>query len=323
MSFLGDIASGVGSVIGDITSGLGLTSGAQQQQAAQQYAAEQNRLLAQQAQQFYQDQAQKGLGYLQDYGQQGVGALQSGQQGALGVLQGAQGQLGNMYSGFQQDPGYQFRLQQGEQALNRSAAAQGGRLGGAQLKALANFNQGLASQEFGNFANRQQVQSGMQNNLAQAQAGIYGGTGQSLANLYSGLGANAAGLMGGVGQVGMQSAQSQMNANNQYAGAAGMGQQAQTNAMMNLAGLGMAAFSDERLKTDIRTIKGSRYERIGLRGVSFAWNDKAKTRFGLEGRSNGVIAQEVAEKYPEVITVAHGYMMVNYEMLENIVRKAA
>lgn len=49
----------------------------------------------------------------------------------------------------QLDPGYQFRVQQGQQALERSAAARGGLLSGRALKDTADFSQGLASQEFG------------------------------------------------------------------------------------------------------------------------------------------------------------------------------
>jgi hypothetical protein len=47
------------------------------------------------------------------------------------------------------DPGYQFRLNQGTAALNRSAAATGLSMSGAALKALARFNSGLASDEYG------------------------------------------------------------------------------------------------------------------------------------------------------------------------------
>lgn len=49
---------------------------------------------------------------------------------------------------FQQDPGYQFRMDQGQQALERSAAARGGLLSGAALKDTARFSQGLASQDY-------------------------------------------------------------------------------------------------------------------------------------------------------------------------------
>lgn len=47
------------------------------------------------------------------------------------------------------DPGYQFRLKQGEQGINRAASARGGAYSGATLKALARFNSDQASQEYG------------------------------------------------------------------------------------------------------------------------------------------------------------------------------
>jgi hypothetical protein len=47
------------------------------------------------------------------------------------------------------DPGFQFRLQEGQKALERSAASKGTLLTGGTLKDLAGFSQGLASQEYG------------------------------------------------------------------------------------------------------------------------------------------------------------------------------
>jgi hypothetical protein len=55
---------------------------------------------------------------------------------------------------YQADPGYQFRLDQGELGIKRAASARGGQYSGATLKALANFNSGLASQEYGNAYSR-------------------------------------------------------------------------------------------------------------------------------------------------------------------------
>jgi hypothetical protein len=49
-----------------------------------------------------------------------------------------------------QDPGYQFRLQQGQLALDRAASAKGQLLSGGQLKAQQQFGQDLASQEYQN-----------------------------------------------------------------------------------------------------------------------------------------------------------------------------
>lgn len=52
------------------------------------------------------------------------------------------------------DPGYQFRQEQGNKAIQRSAAAQGTVLSPATVKALEEYNSGLASQEYGNVYNR-------------------------------------------------------------------------------------------------------------------------------------------------------------------------
>lgn len=51
---------------------------------------------------------------------------------------------------FQADPGYQFRLDQGNQALQNSAAAAGNLNSGRALKDAMSFNSGLASQEYQN-----------------------------------------------------------------------------------------------------------------------------------------------------------------------------
>ena len=47
------------------------------------------------------------------------------------------------------DPGFQFRLQEGQKALERSAASKGTLLTGGTLKDLAGYAQGMASQEYG------------------------------------------------------------------------------------------------------------------------------------------------------------------------------
>lgn len=86
------------------------------------------------------------------YREAGVNALNQ-------LTQGSQpgGQFTKTYerTPFEQDPGYQFRLEQGEQGINRAAAARGGQYSGATLKALSRFNSNLASQEYGNYDTRQ------------------------------------------------------------------------------------------------------------------------------------------------------------------------
>jgi len=54
----------------------------------------------------------------------------------------------------QNDPGYQFRLKTGLDALNNSAAARGGLLSGGTAKALTDFAQNDASNEYGNVYSR-------------------------------------------------------------------------------------------------------------------------------------------------------------------------
>jgi len=55
---------------------------------------------------------------------------------------------------FYESPGYQFRLAEGQKALERSAAARGGQLSGAQMKALQRYGQEYASNEYDKFLSR-------------------------------------------------------------------------------------------------------------------------------------------------------------------------
>jgi len=69
-------------------------------------------------------------------------------------------------SDFQTDPGYNFRLSEGLKAIDRQAAARGGLISGAGLKAAGRYGQDVASQEYGNAFNR------FQTNRA-SQAGLF------------------------------------------------------------------------------------------------------------------------------------------------------
>jgi hypothetical protein len=83
---------------------------------------------------------------------------------------------------FQNDPGYQFQLQQGQQAIERSAAARGGGIGGSgTAKSLLGYSQGLAAQDYQNAFNRfNTTQSNTYNRLANMA-----GLGQSASNVNS------------------------------------------------------------------------------------------------------------------------------------------
>ena len=69
------------------------------------------------------------------------------------------------------DPGYAFRLQQGQLATHRAANMAGGGVSGNALQGLQDYSQGLASQEYGNAFNRFQTQ---RNNIYNTLASIAG-----------------------------------------------------------------------------------------------------------------------------------------------------
>jgi len=88
---------------------------------------------------------------------------------------------------YEADPGYRFRVSEGENAINRAATAAGSRYSGATLKALSRFNSDQASQEYGNAYNRfQNNVAGRYNRLA-SLAGI----GQTATNQTQQAGTNA------------------------------------------------------------------------------------------------------------------------------------
>lgn len=107
---------------------------------------------------------------------------------------GAFGSLSTPFNAslFQADPGYQFRLAEGQKALDRSAASKGMLLSGAQIKATDDYNQDMASQEYQNAYNRyNNDQTTLFNRLA-----ALSGNGQTAGNMLAGIGANTANQVG-------------------------------------------------------------------------------------------------------------------------------
>jgi hypothetical protein len=73
-------------------------------------------------------------------------------------------------SDFEADPGYQFRIEEGNKGIEGSAAARGSVLSGAAMKALARFNQDTASNEYGKVFDRYgQNRANLQNVAYNAQ----------------------------------------------------------------------------------------------------------------------------------------------------------
>jgi hypothetical protein len=104
---------------------------------------------------------------------------------------------GNTMEELQSDPSYQFRLDQGMQGVNNSAAARGNLLSGGTLKALQKYGQDFASNEYTNRYNRLSSLAGngqVAGNMNSAGAN-FGSTAGN--NMMASGNAQAAGLMGG------------------------------------------------------------------------------------------------------------------------------
>lgn len=228
---LGLIGMGVG---GLVKAGTGAYAANQQRIAARDQLA-----AAQKAQGAITDAYGQAKGYQQPYLAAGQEGLQRMMQGNYDVALPGQAQMPAEYQPGQfnydqyKDPGTQFRMQQGTEAINTGAAGQGAGLSGATLKALAKFGQNLGSQEYGAAYGRFNQDrgaglAGYQTNLGRAndiwgqQKDIYtmgnqqaqnrygraqdlGSMGQTAAgnmsNLASDYGSNLAGLYGAQGQI--------------------------------------------------------------------------------------------------------------------------
>jgi len=110
----------------------------------------------------------------------------------------------------EQTPGYQFQLQQGENAVQNSAAGRGGLLSGRTLADLNNYAQGTASTNYQNTFNNaatqyQSAYNTFQNNQNNQYSRLMGVSGQGLqaaqgaGSLLSNLGGDTASLYAGQG----------------------------------------------------------------------------------------------------------------------------
>jgi hypothetical protein len=121
---------------------------------------------------------------------------------------------------FTQDPGYGFRLSEGQKQLDRMAALRGGQISGSSLKAAQRYGQDLGSQEYQNAFNRYQIERNAQLNPLQSLAGL----GQTATNTLTG----AAGQMGqnyatGYGNIGQARASGYVGGTNALTSALGTG----------------------------------------------------------------------------------------------------
>lgn len=209
------------------------------------------------------------------------------------------GSLLDTYSGQNlfDDPGYKFRLGEGQKATERALAASGKYLAPAGIKALQEYGQGMASQEYGNAYNR----------FTNDQTNIY----NRLANI-AGLGQTATGQQLGSGKdyagagtdlyTGMGNAITSANLANQQSKGSMFG------SLLGLGGqLGAALIkSDPALKTDIVPMGIEN----GFNVYQFRYKDDPDYKTYI-----GVMADEVKEVRPDAVVEIDGYMAVDYSKI--------
>lgn len=252
------------------------------------------------ANQLYLQNQDKAIAELQPYLQGGAGSME-----ALNRMLGVAGDTGAQDYGYLtsqynqdamfNDPGYQFRLAEGQKAIERSAAARGGLNSPATMKALQGYGQGVASEEYQNAFNRDL---------------------QTKQNIYN--------MLAGVGSTGQLAAGQAATERNIYAtaksgndlalqqailGSAQAKNAASQGAWGTLIGAGTklgAAFlgSDRRIKENIRYVG----ERNGHRMYVFTY--KGEKQF-----YEGVMAQDVIKYKPEAVKDIDGVMHVDYSQL--------
>jgi hypothetical protein len=151
---IASLREGLATARGDIGTGAQEAAGFLGQQPAEIQAAQ-----------------QAAAGYLDPFYQAGTAGLGQLQQLAMG--QGVPQFLAS-------NPAYQFRQQEAQKALERSAAARGGLLSGQFAKALQERSQGLASEEFGNAFNRLSGVVGMGQQVGQQLSSLRERTGERM-----------------------------------------------------------------------------------------------------------------------------------------------
>jgi hypothetical protein len=170
MSFIAAaVIGGVGAIAGGMISANAAKNAAKTQAEA-----------ANQATQLQRDQFDRAAQLNEPWRQAGIGALNK--------LTTASDYTPFGMDQFQADPGYAFRMSEGQKALERSAAARGMQFSGQMIKGTQKYAQDLASNEYTNAFNRYQTERAARLQPLQALAGI----GQSATNQVTNAGQNYA-----------------------------------------------------------------------------------------------------------------------------------
>ena len=128
----------------------------------------------------------------------GIGKVEEMYGEGMGRFAGLDEMLGE---NFKAGEGYGFRRDQGEQSIMRSAGRSRSPYGSAATKSLMNFNQDLASEEYGNWYGRKAGlaggMAGLGSDMANSIAQLFGAQGRGMSELWTQFGnARSAGTAG-------------------------------------------------------------------------------------------------------------------------------
>ena len=198
-------------------------------------------------------------------------------------------------------PGYQFRFERGQEAVENVAGKKGQLFGGNTLLELVRYGQEFATAEYDNELKRR---------MAGAQMGLQATKGADEANL------NLAEIQAGRGQAAARQYEDESKyiAGFEQSGRDMFGSWFGGSGPFGQA-TGSSMGSDRSIKENIVQVD-THNSGIGI--YTFEYKQQYKGTWG-HGRYKGVMADEVETIIPEAVTIhPDGYKMVNYSMLEVI-----
>jgi hypothetical protein len=165
--------------------------------------------------------------------------LATGASAANALTQAQSGGAGGTpdYSGFENMPGYQFAVQQGTQAIQRNAAAQGNAWTPNTAQAVGQYVTGTAMQDYNTYIQQLQQSAGIGATAANQIGNMTYNTGANISQLQENAGQAQAGLYTGMGQT----VGGALGAGNPYYGSGVYGSGGATSGVAGLVGSGLKA----------------------------------------------------------------------------------
>lgn len=184
---------------------------------------------------------------------------------------------GSFADQLQNDPGYQFRMKSGQNALESSAAARGNLNSGATLKALQRYGQDFGSNEYQNAYGRLSQLANMGMNASSQLSNAAGSYGQLMNQNAVNLGTGLSNNLTGYGNA---------------QGAANIAKGNQENQLLGQAAMAAAMyFSDSRLKENIKPLNDDDMKEMKQHLKAYAFNYKSNEHG--QGDWVGVMAQDL------------------------------